>query len=440
VTSSRPNASVFAAAIAIGIASLAFGCGKSTGTTTSTGAGGAAVFCKGGFIRMVDGKPTCEGLCDPSKCANPGNVCVDNFCALLCTTLADCPSGQDCVAATEDGMAMKPASVCAPSGKAKIGLPCPLKTECNGELACPDGSSCDTTQCGGATCAPDPAACAGVAHCVVGKCASDGSACVVPGCDPSACKPLFCLSSGIGDATAFCTMLDCQKDDDCGDGFWCAQRRDAHQICGAPKPDPNFCGTTTDPCVDPSKNAANGTTFAQGSVCAERNQCRKRAQCDACKTDNDCALTPGTSCAGGFCAFACGGDVDCANGFQCTSGHCAPRGGSCQTGSNFCDACRADSDCKSGYICALVDIGGLRACYPATVPCMVATDCPVAPSGANGSCIAANKSCSFPVNGQTNLAQCFCGNTGEACFASGDCCSKTCSGANVQTLTPGTCM
>ncbi len=425
-----------ASTVVVATVALAAGCGKTT-TTGSTGTGGET-FCKGGFVRTVDGKKTCEGLCDATKCQNPGNVCVNNLCALPCATITDCPTGQDCVAATEDGSAMKALFVCRPSGKANIGLPCPLKTECDAEMACPDGSSCNTTQCGGGTCSPDSIACSGVDHCAIGKCDSDGSACVVPGCDPSTCKPLFCQSSGIGDATAYCTMLDCHVDGDCGDGFWCAARRDAHQICGTPATNPNFCGTTKDPCVDPTMDAANGTSYAKGSVCTERNQCRKRGQCDACAADGDCALTPGTSCKNGACSFACTGDGDCANGFQCTGGACVPRGGSCQGGSDFCNACRADADCKDGYVCAFVDSGGLRACYPALVTCQTSTDCPIAPSGANGFCNAGT--CSFPVNGQTNLSQCYCGNPGEACFASTDCCSKQCIGANAMTESPGACM
>lgn len=424
----RLRRAVFAACLTSSLLGLALGCDDS-----SSGTGGKAPFCADGFVRTVDGKPTCEGLCDPSKCTNAGNVCVDNFCALPCEAAIDCAYGQECSAATEDGSGAM-ISVCRP-GKAKIGLPCPLGTECDAELACPDGSSCDTAQCGGGECAPDPAACAGVDHCALGRCAGDGAACVVLGCDPSTCRPLTCRSNGVGDGTAFCTMLDCQDDGDCGEGLLCAQRADPHAICGQPAP-VGACGHTMDPCVDPSMNASNGTTFSQGSVCTERNECRVRSQCDPCTTDRDCGRLAGARCApGGFCAFECLTDTECANGFQCTGGLCAPRSGSCSGTGEFCATCTADADCQAGSLCELVGVGGLRACLPIAKTCATSSACPVAPSGAHGFCDAG--ACIFPVEPETYLQHCWCSNTGDGCFADDTCCSKKCVGASG--MTPGSC-
>src|SRR5262249_17871299 len=63
----------------------------------------SAPFCQGGFTRTVNGMQTCEGVCDPSKCATPKSVCVDNLCASPCTSQPDCGAGEDCVAVATDG-------------------------------------------------------------------------------------------------------------------------------------------------------------------------------------------------------------------------------------------------------------------------------------------------------------------------------------------------
>jgi hypothetical protein len=423
------------------------GCGSSSGGATTP-------FCEGGFVRPVPGKTqgTCEGLCKPSLCANPGNVCVDNYCELQCTSHLDCDEGQDCAPAKEDGTGTA-ITTCQANGKSSVGTKCPFGTECASLLTCPDGSNCDYTQCGGGTCTLDPVACDGVTGCTAGKCA-DKSACTVQGCAQSDCKPLTCLTTGSGDADAYCTLLDCQSDANCPGGYWCDTVSDPHQICGQPAPDPKLCGTTKEGCVTLSQNAANGTTYSKGQYCTERKECRLRSQCDPCATDLDCSIVAGRHCSSGNCLYDCKTDSDCDNGFQCTAGECAPRFGSCAgavgTG-KFCDPCRNQDDCAKGYICEELTNGGLRTCLisAGTMDCTVDSDCPKSPSGLYGACLGAAEesspgdgvyqTCFAPFIAAADGYACWCGNTGTACYTAADCCNKGCKDADELNMTPGTC-
>lgn len=422
-------------AAALGLAAIA-------GLVSTSGSSGCGTFCKGGFIRQVPGKvETCEGLCAPSKCANPNNTCVNNDCELECTSLADCGPGQDCVAATEDGT-MSAVTICQDNGKAAVGASCPFGTECTTLLACPDGSNCDYTQCNGTPCTPDPAACPSSASCPLGTC-SDGSACTVPGCAKADCKPLACLTAGAGDADAYCTLQDCQSDSNCPGGYWCEQVRDPHQICGKPVPNANFCGTTTDPCVTLAQDTANGTTYAAGSVCTQRNECRLREPCDPCHTDIDCSLVSGQHCTtiGSVmdCTDDCSTDSDCHGGFQCTSGACVPRFGSCTGAGTFCEPCHDDAECASGSICVEIETGGERFCFDPSLPCTASASCPTSPGGLQGVCNTTSGTCDPPMNTATGRFGCWCGNKGIACYLDMECCSKNCKDPDTLLMVPGTC-
>ena len=388
---------------------------SSAGTGTSSGA-----FCEGGFVRMVNGQPTCEGLCKPALCKNKGNVCVDNDCALKCTTHLECALGQDCAPATEDGTAAK-IMTCQSNGKGAFGTKCPNGTECADVKACGDGAACPMT----------------------GSCAK------------GACASLACAGTGMGDADAYCTMHDCQTDADCPGGYACDTVRDPHQICGKPVPNKNVCGSTKEPCVDPSKNAANGTTYAAGPYCTMRNECRIRTQCDPCAGDVDCSLVAGRRCVQGECLFQCGSDADCVNGYQCTGGACVPRSGSCAPAmpgkAKFCDDCRTQADCGPGLMCGQIEPGSQRFCFDeAFNACASDADCPVAASGKHAIC--ADDRLGFaagdqgyhtcyvaPYNTATGKFVCWCGNPTTGCFTGDDCCSKVCMGADVANQVAGTC-
>jgi hypothetical protein len=398
----------------------ALGLAAFTGIVASSGCKSTptpAPFCEGGFVRDAPGaSPTCEGLCEPSKCANPSNVCVDNDCELTCTSILDCESGQDCVPAKTDGTGAA-VTICQNNGKAAFGTLCPFDNECTTLLACPDGSACTTTNCAA-----------------------------------SACKPLVCLSTGIGDPTAYCTLQDCHTDTDCPGGYWCETARDPHQICGSPAP-PASCGTTKDPCVDLAMNAANGTTFAAGSVCTERNVCVLRQACDPCTTDVDCSLTPGQHCVniGGSnaCALDCSTDADCIGGYMCTSNECVPRSGACVGAGKYCDSCRVDGDCASGALCIQLLAGGEHVCFTPNLPCTTNTNCPTAPDGTHGQCLdevvdvgpgdSGYDTCYVPYILATDAFDCWCGNSGTGCFSGSDCCSKVCTGGNEVEMVTGTC-
>ena len=415
----------------VGLASLvttSAGCGGDGG---SGGAGGAPVFCEGGFVRVVDGEDVCEGKCEQAKCGD-GYACVDNKCALLCAVHAECGDGlsQECVSVKEDETA-KDIAICQATAEGSVGIKCPNNTECDGVFACPDGKKCDPA-CVGDAC----------------PCAADK------------CQPLFCRTTGVGDADAFCTLRDCHADSECPGGFWCATTRDPHQICGTTKGNNDSCGKTTDACVDPAQNEANGTTYAEGSICALRTECRVRRQCAPCETDLDCSVIAGQRCKQladeKVCVRDCRSDGDCEAGFKCEESSCIPRFGACVGAGNFCEPCRNDLDCgdkDSGKAC--VSWGGSeRMCIDVTLSksCTTDNDCPAAPDGTHGLCadegnIGATSSddvyhkCYFPshFNAGAGRISCWCSNPGTSCFTAGDCCSGKCVGANVALEIPGVC-
>jgi hypothetical protein len=372
---------------------------------------GKANFCEGGFVRNVEGgAPTCEGLCKPSLCTNANNICVNNDCALQCTSDLDCAQGQTCAAAIEDGSGAS-VTTCQASKQPTIGTPCPNGTECANLKTCGDGTPC-----------PDSGTCA------VGT-----------------CQALQCLSSGVGDETAYCTRLDCRADTDCPGGFWCEQVRDPHSICGQPPTNSMVCGNTTDNCVDAGTDAATSTTYTAGAVCTQRNVCVIRRQCDPCATDLDCARVRGQVCVSGSCAEPCATDGDCVLGFKCTAGNCQPRSGSCTspTGKGaVCDSCRIDSDCGPNMICVAFETGGERVCALAPnnpITCMSDMDCPASPSGAHVVCLGAAEdltpqelgydTCGYaPFSTAANAYQCWPGNPGAACLVASDCADGACVG------------
>jgi hypothetical protein len=330
---------------------------------------GAADPCKGGLLENGQ----CVAKCSPALCLT-GNTCVGNQCELLCTSHLDCldDGSQSCLPAKEDDTG-KSIMTCQPNTKAPgIGLKCPVGNECAAGLRC--------------------------------------------------------ITTGVGDADAYCTNDDCHADADCVDGFYCGITHDPHQICGlTPKKGNNgFCGTTKEPCIDPANFADGGKTLFEGSVCLLRRTCLKREPCAPCATDLDCSRRSGQTCvtigAAKACAQACKAEGDCEPDAKCTAGACIPRAGACKLAGAWCDPCVSDEDCASkggGRIgCAQLS-GGQRACLDFTFPttCMVDADCPKAPSGKNGACLderqqltAADANyhhCYFPIDAVTNKSSCY---------------------------------
>jgi hypothetical protein len=395
-----------------GLATTGAGCGNSTET---------AQFCVGGFVRKDPKNPTaqgtCEGKCDPTKCA-ADNTCVDNKCTLNCTSNLDCtPLTQDCVPAVDDE-SKKAINVCHDNGKGPIGQKCPFGTECAMATSCPDGTACDPA-CTGASCA----------------------------CAAADCKPLVCRTAGTGDADAFCTLKDCHADADCPGGFWCEAVRDPHAICGTMKGNSSFCGTSTDACVDPSMDMANGTTYQEGPYCALRSECRPRKQCAPCTTDLDCSSIPGQHCTQvgpeKVCTRDCNVDSDCDNTYSCPAGACIPRFGACVGTGNFCEPCRTDLDCggkDSKLGCTHPGSGSESICFDSSLSasCTTDADCPTSPGGLHGTCLNENQGvaqgdpqyhkCYLPFIATTDRYTCWKGGTGSACVAAKECVSNKCVG------------
>jgi hypothetical protein len=428
------------------------------GAFSATGSG-CGKFCDGGFVRMVPGNDQgiCEGKCDASKCL-AGNTCVDNHCELQCTSHNDCDtSTQDCVPAREDDT-NKSVNVCANTGKAPIGAKCPFGNECMGLNACPDGSACDFTQCGGATCAPDTNTCGDDKTCKAGLC-PDKTPCTVPGCTMDKCTPLVCVGAGQADANAFCTMNECSGDVDCPGGYYCATVHDPHAICNstAMKGNNNFCGKTTEMCVDLTKA---GPTFSEGQYCLLHTQCRLRRECVSCSTDLDCSYIPGAHCTtvsgAQVCTKDCKVDTDCDQSFECKDGKsCTPRFGACKGMGDmtYCDPCTSDLDCgdKSSKFACVSLSANEHSCLDISfsTSCMSDTDCPVGPDGHHGTCLnetyqsmpgdATYHKCYAQLNTANNKASCWCGKAGGECLLAKECCSNKCNGADPNNGVVGKC-
>jgi hypothetical protein len=394
--------------VAVGMSATACG-GGAVGTTSSsststgsgggTGAGGSTSTggdCVGGVV--VNG--VCQGKCTPDKCL-PGNTCVGNACVLKCAKHSDCTDGQQACEPAKEDDTMADVMVCTATGLAPVGTPCPFNTECGAVTGCPDGKSCDYTQCGGAACTKNDAACGMDAACRIGTC-PDKSACVVPGCAQAACTPLKCKTTGVGDALAYCTKLDCTDDAQCPGGYSCAIARDPHLICGLMPAKGNSadCGKTSEPCIDPATFGMDGNTLFEGSICLMRKECILNDRCSPCATNLDCTIQ-GQTCvksgAGNHCLRTCLKTTDCPDGTACVTGSCQPLyAGGCEGKGEFCAPCLNDEDCgKKGtsMACKVTnDLTGERGCFDESFPtaCTVDTDCPLSPGNRHGRCLNEN--------------------------------------------------
>lgn len=417
---------LFAAIVVAGAAALASACGGTSGTggeggsTTTSGPGD----CVGGVI--VNG--VCEGKCEASKCL-ADNVCVGNRCVLKCDSHRDCfaDGSQSCVPSKDDETGAD-VNVCQPSGKpAGIGIVCPVGTECDVWLSCPDNGVCFATQCNGdpAACVADADACKGVDNCLIGKC-PDGSGCRVD-CAAN-CKPwLGCNTKGEADADAYCTKRDCMTDDECLGGYYCGVVRDPHEVCGSSpkKGDNSFCGTTSEACISLPEA---GTSRFEGSLCMLRKSCLKRGAAAPCTTDLDCSMSDGLACVafGGEsrCAAKCNANNDCALDSTCDPNlhACLPKFGAWKgPPGTFCAPCQTDEDCGgAGTYWGCSDLSnGMKACFDQSFPdtCTSNADCPKSPGGKSGSCLnesfglspsdAEYHHCYLPVNLNTNKTSCY---------------------------------
>ncbi|MCC6523212.1 MAG: hypothetical protein IT373_11165 [Polyangiaceae bacterium] len=339
--------------------------------------------CVGGKL-AADG--SCAPLCDPSKCL-AGNLCVDNQCLVQCDTEADCYGVvEDCVAGVDDTTG-KDVNVCKLNGHAAVGggwdKSCAFgQVECAAS-SCPNGFECDVAACGGhpELCVADPVACAGKTPCNVGRCSSDGTPCTVTLCAAAECRPFTCITDGSGDAFSYCAATDCLEDSECATGYYCGEVPVPRELCGSNVGSHPRCGTSLEPCIEPSQLAAPGTrnaageTYFEGPVCVERRVCLKRAPCADCSSHRDCAALPDQLCIGAEgnaqCQTLCATDAQCLRDETCTP-----------TGFKTCKnahttTCAVDADCPVAK-CAPTDPAvpeGPKQCAPGGTPCTGEADC-----------------------------------------------------------------
>lgn len=399
----------------VAVALTATSCGDSDGDGSggSGGDGGGGIVCNGGIL---DAQGNCVAKCDPALCL-ANNTCVNNQCALLCTSHEGCPAAHRCTPVVEDdtGAAINVCRLDSITGLA--GTPCPFGNECDGMQVCPSGEACGASLCGGQACNPRPEFCPpDDPECGLGLCPDEATLCFVQTCPAEECRPMRCNSIGEGDADSFCTYDHCKADADCPGGYYCGVARDPHNICNTSK------GTVT-PCVDPSQFGAANATFQEGPVSLLKNSCLPRPLCAPCETDLDCSLKPGQVCADADgtgqlrCTETCSeGNTDCRRDFACDTagGLCRPKFGACIGGGGFCEPCLSDVDCAAGgatMTCrADILVDGQRACHDSAFPdsCTTDTDCPLAPSMLRGECLDAGEGvdpasdvyqkCFFPYN------------------------------------------
>ncbi|MSP24918.1 MAG: hypothetical protein EXR75_07070 [Myxococcales bacterium] len=411
--------------------------------------------CVGGVLG-ADG--SCAPKCDPAQCVT-GNVCVDNACRLTCDSLEDCNLGtQSCTLSVEDDT-KRAVTVCLGNGeqpplangypKGIEGEGCPFGAMDCSATACANGLYCDPAACGGKPdeCVLDDAACGDIERCNIGKCTADGSRCTVTTCDATECAPLSCLTTGEGDANAYCAHHDCTADAECGAGYYCGVTRDAHDQCGntcaggkcshdaalacmkdgdCQKGNNTLCGKTLLPCLDLNAAPAS-TSYFEGSRCVLRKTCLRRDECAPCNSHLDCSLGTASMCvtagSANVCARFCTADANCRSDQACLAGGktcgkspalgcaaaedcptegdtcvdrmvCVPRSGGCHAESDsaekFCRACVNDTDCgdkDSKYVCSQLGPGH-GACFDLfATKCATDADCPTSPSGAHGRCL-----------------------------------------------------
>jgi hypothetical protein len=364
--------------------------------------------CDGGVIN-ADG--VCVGKCIPANCL-PGNTCVDNRCVLECTSHSDCDGTQNCAPAVEDGLDARAIYACQPNSQPSgTGSSCFFGNECGLIASCKGtGTPCDLSQCGGVpdACKLDTEYCGVRANCLVGKC-PDGSACTALTCKPDECEtPLVCLTSGEGDADAYCSKHDCTTDADCGGGYYCGVTRDPHELCGSADPkkgDNGVCGETVEECIN-SATFGEGNSFFEGQLCILRKTCMKREECAPCETDLDCSQGGDMSCitmpneSQKRCARPCGDDKDCGRDFACQPADandpakgnvCVHRFGACVGSGKFCEPCLDDTHCGplDGRSVCLTASDGQHGCADLSFPvmCTKDDDCPTSPSGKHAVCV-----------------------------------------------------
>lgn len=309
-------------------------------------------------------------------CENPGcpqtAYCVTRagqteFCPVPCTSLCDCPTGQDCVGGK-----------CAQSSNPAY---C-----CDNPQQCPSGSVCKDKTGKSGTCPTQPRPCKSVCDCVQGESCTNGS------CQPSPATPTYCCDNTGCPAGKGCVSKanlsgicpkSCKAHCDCDQGEACV-----NGLC------------QTGPLIGKTY-CCNKTGCPIGEYCYEPdgqfNQCPQTN----CKSPCDCSQ--GEDCRSGVC-IPTQPPVYCCSKAGCTSGSACKdatnQWGKCPTQS----ACKTPCDCPQGEDCFNGQCVGI---FPA-VYCCSNVGCPVGQAcidnaNQNGFCPGAKckTACDCPIQGQS---------------------------------------
>lgn len=184
-----------------------------------------------------------------------------------------------------------------------------------------------------------------------------------PGCDVE--QGFYCYGVSPTDGDAYCTRYDCEKDSDCGAGFWCGK-------------------------INQTPNVMTAKRTTIGEV---QNVCLRRTYCATCKVDLDCPPILGTAqhCiedASGarVCAPECATSRNCPNEARCVdlgfaSKVCYPRATACVGDGSLCSPCRVDTDCGEDGVCVKGQYTTEKACAKKST-----TSCGTSEDPTQGSC------------------------------------------------------
>ena len=392
---------------------------------------------------------TCTGLCD--RCNLPGaagtcspaddrgsfsSVCGRYYCngsgpdcPTSCTANADCTSGSYC----SGGQCV---------ARWAPGTPCQPGDPCTG--ACVDGVCCNGT-CGGPCDSCNQPGFVG--QCRVSPQGSPGS----PSCSPVLCDGVssscvnYCSNDSYCAPTAYCVTISnscvqkkangstCTATNQCLSGF-CVDGRCCDAACGGQCEACNAAGScqpvTGAPLGGRPACASDGSTCGGACDGSQRAQCRypggeaacRAGSCSggvavlpaACQGTGACPAPATAACAPYLCGptacrTSCATDGDCAGGFFCEAGTCAPRrvqGAAC-SGANQCQT----GFCTDGVCCDGACGGGDPSdCQACAVALGAASDGTCAPLAAGRTCRGAADVC--------DLAEA-CDGSSPACPADG---------------------